>query len=103
MSGHELATWRPIADAPPCFIRCELRRQWIPLASLLVWSLEIQTPCPGGTWVLRKITTPGAANTDVDLGGLATPLGPDGSIGRPLKIYQVEFDETQPPDGWPPW
>lgn len=102
-SGHDFATWAMMADAPPCFTHCEIWRTWVPIVSLVRWTLRIITPCHWKAWRSDTFTTPGAANKDVLLKGLFTPRGPPGDPGTKLTLYQVEFDEETTPGGWPPW
>ncbi len=101
--GHDLVTWATIADAPACFTECRITRSWLPLVSLVRWYLKIDCGCPGAPWELTRTMTPGAANKDFVFGNLVTPLDPgDGSAGK-VTMFQVEFDEENPPGGWPPW
>lgn len=101
--GHDLVTWTAIADAPFCFTECRITRSWIPLVNLVRWYLKIDCGCPGAPWELVKTMTPGKANRNFIFGDLITPLDQgEGSAGV-VSMYQVEFDEENPPRGWPPW
>ena len=102
--AHDTSTWTPIADAPACFTDCRIVRSWVPVLSLVRWRLIIDCNCPGAPWDLTKTMTPGrAANRDVILGDLVTPLGPGSDKAGVVTIYQVQFDEENPPGGWPAW
>lgn len=102
--GHDICTWRAIADAPPCFTECRLTRSWVPYVNVVHWYLYINCGCPGAPWDVGIFMTPGhAANKNVLLGDFRTPLDPgDGKAGV-VRLYQVQFDEENPPEGWPPW
>lgn len=101
--GNFITAWRPIADEPPCFDDLSLTREWIPVLMMTYWRLRISTPCTLLPWQVVKVRGAGRANTDIKLGLMRTPLGPPGTPGSKLMAYQVEFDEEDPPAGWPPW
>ena len=101
--GHDTNRWPALDGQPECFTEFQLYREWIPLLNLLRWRLKLDCGCPGAPWELIKTTTPGAANRDVPLGRLLTPLGPGSGVAGKVTLYQVEFDEENPPGGWPPW
>ncbi len=101
--GKHTDRWAAIADAPPCFSVCVFERMYLPIIPVVSWRLRIVTPCQFSAWICRVFKRAGPANVDVELGGIFTPNGPPGDAGTKLTAYQVEFDETQPPGGWPPW
>lgn len=100
----DYSLWEPIADAPACFTKCELSRGWIPIVSLVKWRIRINCGCPGAPWEISKTLTPGrSANVDLTLGKLHTPGDQGNGEAGVVTLYQVQFDEENPPDGWPPW
>lgn len=100
---HDQSQWQATVDKPPHLTYIRLYRQWVPIASLIRWTLAIDPNWYQGVWNLIVLKTPGQANKTLHLGRLVDPGTTNGSTGKLLKAYQVEFDQENPPGGWPPW
>lgn len=102
-TGHDFCSWSAISGQPACFTRFDITREFPEDWLLVVYRLVLKTPCSKRPWVSMKMLNPGKANKNVVFKSIFTPLGPPGDVGRTLTAYQVEFDEENPPGGWPPW
>ena len=102
-ASHDFGSWSAISGQPACFTRFDITRQFPEDWLFVVYKLILNTPCQARPWSSMKILDPGRANQDVFFKSIFTPNGPPGDPGTKLTAYQVEFDATDPPDGWPPW
>lgn len=93
--------WHTTDDLPEWICSVAFTREWVPVFQRVYWRLRIQTTYWSLPYQAQQIHGIKKSNTDLRLGNMATPFGPPGSPGIRLRAYQVEYDEENPPQGWP--
>lgn len=99
----ETLHWQGVSIPVDWIASMTIRRAWLPLLDITEWLLRI-IYCEGYIQEDNKRTARRErANKDYAWGPLEQLAGPAGSPGRMVTSYQVEFDEVEPPGGWPPF
>ena len=52
---------------------------------------------------VNTIFDPGPANIRIDIENTNWPYAPIPDPGGPFELWQVYYNEDDPPEGWPPW
>ena len=101
--GHDSTVWTAISALPFYLTSAWAWRNWIPATQTLQWWLFFNSPFVGPVIeVLNESTGIKPGNVDVEIDNSDWDWPPLASPGDELTLYQVYFNETDPPQGWPP-
>ena len=99
----ETLIWQGVQPYPDWIASTVIRRAWLPLIDTTEWLLRFIF-CEGLYQSDNKRTARRTkANKDQSWGVIKSEGSPGPDPGTQVTAYQVEFDEIQPPGGWPPW
>ena len=100
--GHDSATWEATEGIPPDFCSMRLTRTWLPLINIILWWWRVQFPGVGNVRHALTYRSPGAANVNLTFWDVDWAEIPPGFHDADCTFHQVEYDQTNPPGGWPP-
>ena len=100
---HDVVVWEAIHGLPECFNFWRITRTYVTGATTWHWLVEIWTDFTDEPLVIEATTPIGKGNLDVEIENRSWEDDHIPSPGSPMVLYQVYFDETNPPAGWPPW
>lgn len=98
--GHDYGIWTVIS-APLPFTGTLVERQVSPDRSHVTWTVTIHAIFTGDPAIKTFRFDPGPCNVDLIVGdfGFVNPIF--GRSGSDATLFQVEYNETEPPGGWP--
>lgn len=102
-STHDDVTWDSISNLPPFLDASWVWKHYDRQAQDIRWTVFFNNPGVAYSWeITQLIPAPQRCNDTVELDNWEWSY-PYPSPGSPLTLWQVYFNETQPPEGWPPW
>ena len=100
---HDDMVWVAISEVPPMLDDIWLWKHYDRDAQDINWTVFFNHP--GFAFdleIFQAIPAPQRCNDTVHLDNWEWEY-PIGSPGTPLSLWQVYFNETDPPEEWPPW
>lgn len=100
---HDDMTWANISPVPPMLDSMWIWRHYDRDQQEITWTVFFNHPAFAFDLEIHQvIPAPQKGNETVQLDNWEWTY-PIPSPGDPLELWQVYFNETQPPEGWPPW
>lgn len=102
-TSHDHGIWEATEGFPDCFEFAKLHKWWQEPWEDIHWIFEMKTPCSEHPWVISDWIPASTCNVDLAIVNQPWPYPDFITPGDWLIFYQVEFHQTTPPGGWPPW
>jgi hypothetical protein len=102
-STHDDVTWTGIAPFPTDVIGLWAWRHYDKPGQAVWWFIFINHTGHHEPLQVLDIFGVGPANKTVYVENTDWPYPTIPDPGTPFELWQVYFNETLPPDGWPPW
>lgn len=103
LSNHDDVTWIGVPPFPTDVTLIWAWRHYDKPSQEVWWLLFIDHVAEPESLQVIDIFDVGPGNVNVFMENLDWPYAPIADPGTPLSLWQVYFNEEQPPDGWPPW